>query len=165
MTVLETERLRLRLMEPDDAEFILALLNESSFLQYIGDKCVRSHEDARHYIMNGPVKSYEQHGYGLYLTELKDDGTPIGICGLIKRDTLDHADIGFALRPQFWSRGYAFESASAVMAYGKRELGLDRIVAVSSPGNEASVRVLAKLGMKFKRMVQLSEDNEVELFV
>ncbi|MGH9768025.1 MAG: GNAT family N-acetyltransferase [Blastocatellia bacterium] len=165
MKVLETDRLNLRWLSTDDAEFILELLNEPSFLRFIGDKGVRTLEDARNYILNGPVDMYNRLGFGLYLTELKDGGVPIGICGLIKRDALEDVDIGFAFLPRFWGRGYAYESASAVMSYGKDVLGLNRIVAITSPDNYASAKLLEKLGLKFERMVRLSDDaEEVRLF-
>jgi RimJ/RimL family protein N-acetyltransferase len=125
----------LRRLETGDAEFILALLNDPSFLRFIGDKGVRTVDDAREYISNGPLASYERFGFGLYLTERKDDGVPIGICGLLKREALKDVDVGFAFLPRFWSKGYAFESASAVMAYGRNVLGLS-IVAIISPDNE-----------------------------
>jgi RimJ/RimL family protein N-acetyltransferase len=165
LKVLETDRLSLRWLRADDAEFILELLNDPSFLRFIGDKGVRTLADARDYILNGPVEMYARLGFGLYLTELKEGGVPIGVCGLIKRDGLDDVDIGFALLPRFWSKGYAYEAASAVMAYGKDALGLERIVAITSPDNHASGRLLEKLGLRFERMVRLSEDaEEVRLF-
>ena len=165
MKVLETDRLILRRLAVEDAEFILRLLNEPSFLRFIGDKGVRTLDDARDYILNGPVKSYEQFGFGLYLTELKATGVPIGICGLLKRDSLENVDVGFAFLPEFWKQGYAFESAAAVMTYGRNSLGLDRIVAITSPGNDPSIKVLVKVGLKFERTIKLSEDApEVELF-
>ena len=165
MTVVETERLTLRRLELGDAEFILGLLNDPSFLRFIGDKGVRTLDDAREYISNGPVASYERFGFGLYLTERKEDRVPIGICGLLKRESLKDVDMGFAFLPQFWSKGYAFESASAVMAYGRNVLGLTRIVAVTSPDNDASIRLLSKLGLKFESMVRLSEESpEIRLF-
>jgi len=161
----ETERLTLRRLREDDAEFILELLNEPSFLEFIGDKGVRSLEDARDYILTGPLESYARHGFGLYLTALKEDRTPIGICGLLKRETLEDVDVGFAFLPAFWSKGYAFESTSAVLDHGRRDFGLERIVAVTSPGNDRSVRVLERLGLRFERMVRLSGDaTEVKLF-
>jgi RimJ/RimL family protein N-acetyltransferase len=165
VTVVETERLALRRLELGDAEFILGLLNDPSFLRFIGDKGVRTLDDAREYISNGPVASYERFGFGLYLTERKEDRVPIGICGLLKRESLKDVDMGFAFLPQFWSKGYAFESASAVMAYGRNVLGLTRIVAVTSPDNGASIRLLEKLGLKFESMARLSEDSpEIRLF-
>lgn len=165
MKVLETDRLNLRRLSTDDAEFILELLNEPSFLRFIGDKGVRTLDDAREYILNGPVDMYNRLGFGLYLTELKDSGAPIGICGLIKRDSLEDVDIGFAFLPRFWAKGYAYESAAAVMAYGKTVLRLNRIVAITSPDNYASGRLLEKLGLRFERMIRLSKDApEVRLF-
>ncbi|HEY7697895.1 MAG TPA: GNAT family N-acetyltransferase [Vicinamibacteria bacterium] len=165
MIVLETERLTLRRLELGDAEFILGLLNDPSFLRFIGDKKVRTLEDAREYISSGPIASYERHGFGLYLTERREDGVPIGICGLLKRESLKDVDIGFAFLPRFWSKGYAFESASAVMTYARSVLGLGRVVAITSPENDPSIRLLTKLGMKFESMVRLSEDSpEIRLF-
>jgi RimJ/RimL family protein N-acetyltransferase len=157
VTVVETERLTLRRLEIDDAAFILRLLNDPSFLRFIGDKGVRTLDDARKYISSGPIASYEKFGFGLYLTARKDDGVPIGICGLLKRDSLKDADIGFAFLPEFWSKGYGYESASAVMAYGSGVLGLTRILAVASPDNDPSIRLLEKLGMSSEGMVRLSE--------
>jgi RimJ/RimL family protein N-acetyltransferase len=166
LKILETDRLILRWLSTDDAEFILGLLNEPSFLRFIGDKGVRTLDDARNYILNGPVDMYNRLGFGLYLTELKDGGLPIGICGLIKRDGLEDADIGFAFLPKFWAKGYAYEAAAAVLAYGKTALGLNRIVAITSPDNHASARLLEKLGLRFERTIRLSKDaEEVRLFV
>lgn len=163
--VLETERLVLRELGLDDARFILELLNDPSFLRYIGDKGVRTLTDARDYISRGPVESYRRHGFGLYLTELKDGSVPIGICGLVKRDALEDPDIGFAFLPRFWAKGYATESASAVLAHARDVLKLERILAIVSPGNQGSIRVLTKLGLRFDRRVRLSEDGqELELF-
>ena len=165
MKVLESDRLTLHRLSVDDAPFILNLLNEPSYLQFIGDKGVRTLDDARNYILAGPMDSYDRHGFGLYLTTLKDDGTPIGICGLLKRESLDAPDIGYAFLPAHWSRGYAFESTSAVLAYARRALGLTRVVAVVSPDNTSSIRLLEKLGLRFERMVRLSADDiEIKLF-
>ena len=165
MKVLETDRLILRWLSVEDAEFILRLLNEPSFIRFIGDKGVRTIDDARAYILEGPVSSYEQFGFGLYLTELKEQGVAIGICGLLKRESLEDVDIGFAFLPEFWNKGYAFESASAVMAYGRDVIGLDRIVAITSADNDGSINVLGKLGLKFERTIKLSGDAaEIKLF-
>ncbi len=165
MTIIETKRLVLRRLSPDDAEFIVELLNQPSFLRYIGDKEVRNNTDAVRYIQNGPVASYEQLGFGLYLVELKDTGVPIGICGLLKRDSLPDVDVGFAFLPSYWSQGYAFESAAAVMTYGRQVLGSRRIVAITSLDNDASIRLLEKLGLRFERLIKLSADqSQVRLF-
>lgn len=165
MNVLETERLNLRQLDAGDAAFILELLNEPSFLQNIGDRGVRTLEDAVRYISEGPVESYARHGFGLWLVELKDSRTPAGICGLVKRDTLPDADIGYAFLPRFWSRGYAHESAAAVMSYAKGALGLSRVLAITNPQNAGSIKVLEKIGLKFARLVRLSDDApEIMLF-
>ena len=162
---LETERLVLRRLSTNDAEFVLRLLNEPSFLQYIGDRGVRNLEDAAQYILNRLVTSYERNGFGLYLVELKESRIPIGISGLVKRDTLPDADIGFAFLPAYWSKGYAVESAAAVMKYAREMLKLDRILAITSPDNEASERLLGKIGLRYERLIKLSEDaEEVKLF-
>ncbi len=165
MKVLETDRLVLRRVTVDDSEFILELLNDPAWLRFIGDRGVRTLDGAREYILKSLVAMYERLGFGLYLTELKDGGLPIGICGLIKRDSLEDVDIGFAFLPEFRGAGYGVESASAVMAYGKNNFGLNRIVAITSPDNHDSARLLEKLGFKFERMLKLSDDGaEVCLF-
>jgi RimJ/RimL family protein N-acetyltransferase len=165
LKVLETDRLILRWLSTGDAEFILGLLNEPSWLRFIGDRGVRTIEDAHDYILKGPVEMYARLGFGLYAVELKEGGSPIGICGLIKRDFLDDVDVGFAFLPQYWAKGYAYESASAVMAYGKDVLGLKRIVAITSSDNHRSAKLLEKLGLRFEQMVKYpNEDQEVRLF-
>jgi len=163
--VLETERLILRKLSTDDAEFVLELLNEPSFLRYIGDRGVRNLEEAKQYILNRLITSYEQNGFGLYLVQLRESGIPIGISGLVKRTTLPDPDIGFAYLPAYWSRGYAVESAAAVITYAREVLGLTRIVAITSLDNEASAKLLGKIGLRFERLIKLSEDaEEVKLF-
>ena len=165
LTLLETERLSLRKLSADDAEFILELVNQPSFVKNIGDKGVRTKADAVGYIQNGPVASYEQFGHGLYLVELKGSEIPIGICGLLKRDSLPDVDIGFAFLPEFWSKGYAVESAAAVMDYGRKVLGIGRIVAITAPDNHGSIKLLERIGFKFEGITRLSErDPEVKLF-
>ncbi len=154
MTILETQRLSLRRLNLDDAAFILELVNEPAWLEFIGDKNVHSLDDARKYTLNGPMDMYERLGFGLYLVELKQ-GSAIGICGLIKRGGLDDVDIGFALLSRFSGQGYALEAAQAVMNYGKNVLQLDRIVAITKPANEKSIRLLAKLGLHFEKKIKL----------
>jgi len=164
-SVLETKRLILRRLTVDDDAFILELLNDPAWLEFIGDKGVRTLADARDYIRNGPMAMYEREGFGLFLTEQKSDGAPIGMCGLIKRETLEDVDIGFAFLPQFRAQGYGFESASAVMEYGKGTFGLTRIVAIASPDNVNSARLLEKLGMQLAKTVKLAVDaDEVNLY-
>jgi ribosomal-protein-alanine N-acetyltransferase len=162
--VIETKRLVLRQLELGDAGFILELLNEDAFLRYIGDKGVRSLSDAREYIDKGPIDSYERYGFGLYAACLRD-GTPVGICGLVKRDGLADVDVGFAFLSRHCSKGYAVESASAVLAHARRELRLLRVVAITSPDNSGSIAVLEKIGLKFERMIRLTEQGpELKLF-
>ena len=164
MIVLETERLFLRGLEVADAPFILTLLNEPSFLRYIGDKKVRTVQDAEQYILNGPVASYERHGFGLCRVELKDTHTPIGMCGLLKRDELPDPDIGFAFLPDFWNKGYAHEAAAAVMQDARERLNLPRVLAITNQDNEPSIKLLQKLGLQIERVIKMSTDS-TELFL
>ncbi|MGE8206660.1 GNAT family N-acetyltransferase [Heyndrickxia sp. NPDC080065] len=165
MKIVDTERLTLRLETTNDANFFLELLNDPSWLQFIGDRGVRTVEHAREYILNGPLRMYEQFGFCLYLVERKEDQIPIGICGLVKRDSLEDVDIGFAFLPNYWGKGYAYEAASAVMAYSINTLGLNRIVAITTQENYASAKLLEKIGLQFERLVQLSNDpEELKLF-
>jgi RimJ/RimL family protein N-acetyltransferase len=164
MIPLETARLSLRRMVAADAPFILALLNEPGFLQNIGDRGVKSLDEARWYIANGPMKSYEEHGFGLHVVELRESGASIGICGLIKRPSLDDVDIGFAFLERYWRRGYGHESAAAVMERGQTAHGLRRIVAVTAPHNQGSIRILEKVGLRFERMIRMpGEDKDIHL--
>lgn len=162
MTIIETDRLRLRRLTPEDAEFILRLLNEPSFIQNVGDKGVRTLADSRSYIVNGPIASYEKFGFGLWLMESRETNLPVGICGLLKRDALDDVDIGYALVPEFWSKGYALESTLGVMSYARKTLGLKRVLAITSADNQSSIRLLNKIGFQFERMIKLL-DSEPEL--
>ena len=165
MIVLETERLILRWLSAEDAAFILELVNDPAWLQFIGDRGVRTLEDARGYILNGPVAMYHRVGFGLYMVELKQSATPIGICGLIERIGLEDIDIGFAFLPAFCGQGYAYESASAMMTYAQDTVGLNRVVAITAPDNQRSIRLLTKLGLSFVDMLRLGEDQpEVMLF-
>ena len=167
MSILETQRLMLRELGDEHAAFILELLNEPAFLRYIGDKGVRDEESARRYIQDGPRASYGQHGFGLYLVEQKGDGAPVGICGFLQRETLPDPDLGFAFLARYRSRGYATEAGVATMAYGRETLGMNRLLAITSPDNAASIRVLTKMGFVFDRTVDFSgdDDEQVNLFV
>ena len=164
MQVLETPRLVLRWITTDDAPFVYELVNEPSFIQYIGDKGVRTLDDACNYILTGPVASYQRFGFGLYLVLLKDTDTPIGMCGLLKRETLPDVDIGYAFRPAYWSMGYALESAAAVLAHGWQAFGLKRIVAITAPDNAGSKALLNKLGLRYEATIQLSAGQDTDLF-
>ncbi|BCB03673.1 GNAT family N-acetyltransferase [Bacillus sp. KH172YL63] len=159
MKIAETERLMLRWVETDDAGFILTLLNEPGWLKYIGDKGIRTLEDAEKYILNGPKAMYQREGFGLFLVERKVDYVPIGLCGLIKRDGLEDVDIGFAFLEARQSQGFAYEAALAVISFSK-DKGLNRLVAITTKDNTASSNLLEKLGMKHEGYVVLPHDCE-----
>jgi RimJ/RimL family protein N-acetyltransferase len=165
MIVLETERLLLRRFTIADAAFILEILNDPAFLQNVGDRKIRTVEDAENYLSSVMIKSYTQYGFGFYLVTLKATGQSIGTCGLVKRDALEHVDIGYAFLPAFRSRGYAYEAAAAVKVHAKDVAGLDKLVAIVNPSNQISIRILEKLGMKFDRMVKMSEvESEIRMY-
>lgn len=153
-----TERLQLRELTPADSAFIRRLLNEPSFLRFIGDRGVRSDADAANYLLRGPMASYARHGHGLLRVGLRADDTPVGICGLVQRDTLPQPDIGFAFLPEHWSQGFAFEAAAAALRHGRDMLGLEEVLAIVTPGNERSVALLGRLGLRFEREVSLGGD-------
>jgi ribosomal-protein-alanine N-acetyltransferase len=180
MKILETERLILREIDASDDAFMLDLLNQPSFIKYIGDRNVRDLEQSREFIETRYRKSYADNGFGLWAVELKTEQSAIssqqsgeiqnpkskiqnqviGICGFVKRDSLPDADIGFAFLPQFERLGYAFESAGAVMKYGREKLGLNRVLAITTQDNESSGRLLEKLGFKFDGLIIQPHDVE-----
>ena len=155
--VCSSERLQVRHMVDTDAAFILELLNDPDFIRNIADRGVRTLEDARKYIATGPAASYARFGFGLSRVELRDGAIPIGICGLLRRDTHPDVEIGFAYLAAFRGKGYALEAAAAVLKFGTRSLRLDRIVALTAPDNNASMKVLEKLGFEFQGMLHLQE--------
>ncbi|MBS0514712.1 MAG: GNAT family N-acetyltransferase [Proteobacteria bacterium] len=165
--VVETPRLVLRRLEERDAAFVLNLVNDADWLKFIGDKGVRTLDDARDYLRNGPMAMYAQHGHGLYCVQSKASGEPIGMCGLIKRDTLPDVDLGYAFLPQARGGGHAYEAASATMTYARETLDLQRILAIVSPGNARSIALLKKLGFHFDKSLRLppKEDQETLLYV
>jgi RimJ/RimL family protein N-acetyltransferase len=158
--VIETERLLLRRLDLDDAAFILELVNDPDWLRHIGDKNVHSLDDARAYLLNGPIDMYAKHGFGLFAVERREDGALIGMCGLIKRDTLDDVDIGFAYLPAYRAQGYAREAAAATLAHARDALGLKRVVAIVSPANHASARLLERVGLRYESAVRPAADRD-----
>jgi ribosomal-protein-alanine N-acetyltransferase len=163
--MITTDRLQLRHFTLDDAPFILRLLNEPSFLANIGDKGVRTLEQARDYLTAVPLASYAARGYGLYAVLLGETGALIGMCGLVTRPTLDVPDLGYALLPEYWGKGYAREAAQAVMLLARDVHGVERLAAITAPGNATSIRVLQDLGFLDHGLQQLSEGSpEVRLF-
>lgn len=160
MKILETERAILREVTENDAAFIFDLLNQPSFIKYIGDRNVRSVEQARDYIESRFAASYEKFGFGMYAVEVKTTGETIGICGFVRRESLPDADIGFAFLPQFERKGFAFETSAAMMRYGTDVLNFKKVLAITSQDNEASEKLLDKLGFKFESLVELPQTAE-----
>lgn len=157
--ILETSRLALREFKTSDADFIIQLVNTPKWIKFIGDRNIKSREDAFGYLENGPFKSYAENGFGLWLVELKASKIPIGMCGLLKRETLQNVDIGFALVPEFFNKGYAHEIASATLDYAKNGLNLKDIIAITNPKNKASIKLLDKIGLSFQKSIT-SETKE-----
>jgi [ribosomal protein S5]-alanine N-acetyltransferase len=147
--ILKTERLTLREFTINDTAFIIKLLNSPGWLEFIGDRHVKTDEQANQYLLNGPIKSYRENGFGLWLVELKHDKAPIGMCGLLKREYLEDPDIGFAFLPESIGKGYAFEIVNATMNYAKDTLNILRVLAMTMPSNKSSIRLLEKTGLKF----------------
>ena len=145
---LDTPRLALREFdETADAPFVLRLLNEPSFIDFIGDRGVRTLDDARRYLREGPIASCRTHGHGLLRLALRDGGEPLGMCGLVRRDTLPMPDLGFALLPEAWGKGYVQEASRAVLEHGRATLGLTEVLAITSTHNARSMATLRTLGM------------------
>ncbi len=162
--ILETERLTLREFCLDDVEFVLKLVNTSTWLEFIGDRGVNDLEGAKKYLEEGPMKSYANNGFGLWLVASKHENVPLGMCGLIKRDTLEYVDIGFAMLPDFAGKGYGFEVASATMNYARNTLNLNKVIAITDPKNNASIALLNKIGLRFEKTLILPDKDQVLVF-
>ncbi len=164
--MLETERLLLREFTTGDTAFILELVNSAGWLQYIGDRNIKSVEQAKAYLENGPIKSYRENGFGLCLVERKDDAKAIGMCGLLKREYLDTPDMGFAFLPEFNGNGYAYEIAIATVAYAKNKLKISTVSAITMANNEKSIKLLEKMGFSFKKTIFLpTGKEELQLYI
>ncbi|MCO7227071.1 GNAT family N-acetyltransferase [Pleionea sp. CnH1-48] len=159
----ETERLRVREFNEEDAEFIYQLTNEPDFLRYVGDKNIHDLDAAKKYLLEGPIASYQQYGFGLFLVSLKSNDAPVGTCGLIKRPALTDVDIGYGFLEDYAGNGYATEAAKATLKYGYEELKIETIVAITCPDNIASIRVLQKIGLSEQGKVAV-DDREDLLF-
>ncbi len=157
---LQTARLQLRWLTQDDASLMLAVWNDPAFVRHVGDRGIRTVEQARDALKDGAMKLYEDHGFGPYRVAVKTDDTPVGVCGLFCRDGLEDPDIGFALLPEFCAKGYAYEAAAAVMAHVRNDLALARVVAVVSPKNAVSISLLEKLGLQYESMLRLPDDDQ-----
>ncbi len=159
-----TSRLILEEFIVEEAPFILELLNDPAFLQFIGDRDVKTIADAEDYILHKLRPSYEQYGFGFYITRLKENRVPIGLCGLVKRDNLDDVDVGFAFLLAYRGGGYAFEAASAVIDYGINQHHLTRIIAITDPNNTKSIQLLQKLGLSYEKNFTWDDGFELKLF-
>lgn len=162
--ICETERLIVRQFELSDAVFITQLLNDDLFIRYIGDKKVRTHGNAINYLKTGPMASYEKHGFGLNLVCLKEAFTPIGMCGLLKRDELESPDLGYAFLPEYSGKGYAKEAAENTLKTVMKTGSLDKVLAVTLPDNFRSNKLLETIGFRFKETIELygSQNNLYE---
>lgn len=163
-----TERLQVRELLEDDAPFMLELVNDQAWLQYIGDRNVHSIEEAAAYLRNGAIAMYGREGFGLWCVVLAATGRTIGICGLIKRETLVDVDLGFAFLPMFRRAGFAREAALATLNYARTVLGITRVVAIVAPENARSVALLEKIGFTFEKSQRLPpphRDQETHLYV
>lgn len=160
MTILTTERLELLEFTLIDAPFILELLNSPTWIKYIGDRNIKTLADAKQYIQDKLIDSYQKHGLGLYLVKRKEDNESIGMVGLVNRDTLEDIDVGFGMLPRYAGKGYGYEAAAAVMDYAQHTLKLKRVVAITVPYNEYSIALLKKIGLQFEKMIQSSNKQE-----
>ena len=163
MKPIKTERLILSEFSLDDAPFIIEMLNDPAWLQFIGDRGIKTLEDAQDYIVNKLQKGFKEQGFGMLIVKLKDSQIPIGTCGLLKREYLDDMDIGFAFLPAFRGKGYAFEAASATIAWGKENLGMKRVLAFTDANNAASIMLIKKLSLKFERLLTDFPDDDAEI--
>ena len=164
MPMLFTDRLHLRQPEIADAEFFVRLLNDPDWLRYIGDRGVRTASDAAAYIEDRLLDSFRRFGFGLWVVETRSDGRAVGICGLLRRDTLDDVDLGFAFLPEARGQGYAVESGKFVLDLAAADYALTRVVAITVIENEPSARVLERLGMSFERTIENDDHPLLRLF-
>lgn len=165
MCILKTSRLQLCHFNLEDASFVLTLVNDPGWIRFIGDRGIHTVSQAEAYLRDGPLTSYATNGFGLYLVRRKADGRRLGMCGLVKRPSLPHVDIGFAFLAEFTGQGYAFEAATAVLQHARSTLNLNPIVAITAPDNDRSIRLLEKLGLQFREMITLTPDApKVTLF-
>ena len=156
---MKSSRVAIRQFNLNDADYILRQLNDKAFIRFITDKKVRDLAAAEKYLRDGPLASYREHGFGLNLVVDSVSCTPMGMCGLIKRDELDLPDLGYAFLPQFWGKGFAQEACELVLKQAKEQLNLKNIVAVTMPDNDASIRLLKKLNFSLKGTISLYGSN------
>lgn len=158
--VLETDRLRLRRLTLDDAELMLAIWNDPAFVRHVGDRGIRTREEARQALRDGPLQLYAEYGFGPYRVALKSDDRAVGICGLFRRDGLDDVDIGYSILPEYCGQGYAFEAATAVVGHARDDIGLARLTAIVSPDNGPSIGLTRKLGLRYEKTIRMTGDDD-----
>jgi [ribosomal protein S5]-alanine N-acetyltransferase len=159
MIILNTKRLAIRKLNLMDAGFIFELLNSPGWLQFIGDRNIKTFQDAENYLINGPINSYNTNGYGLWLVTLIESKTPIGICGIIKRDNLEFPDIGYAFMGEFMGNGYAVEAAKATLHHAQNTLKLENILGITKTNHIKSKNVLEKIGMKYEKDIEFNSET------
>ncbi|NGP88853.1 GNAT family N-acetyltransferase [Fodinibius halophilus] len=159
--ITESDRLKISELNIADANFILQLVNEPAFLEYIGDKEIQSREEAKKFIELGPISSYRENGFGFYRVSLKENDISVGICGLKQRKSLTVPDLGYAFLKNYRGKGYATEAGLAVLQYAKKDLDIDTLAAITATHNEASIHLLQKLGFDFEKRVHLPEFDSV----
>ncbi|MBG6129758.1 RimJ/RimL family protein N-acetyltransferase [Aquimarina sp. EL_43] len=162
--ILETERLSLREFNLEDSDFVLKLMNSPKWIEFIGDRNIKTNVEAEEYLKSNLIKSYKENGFGLWVVVLKETSVSIGMCGLVNRETLEDIDIGFAMLPEYLGFGYGYEIANATMKYAKNTLRLDKIVGITNPNNIASIKLLNKIGLRFVKTIELSEKDTVLFF-
>ena len=161
MPIAETSRLLLSKINLKDADFFLKLVNSPHWLKYIGDRKVKTIEDAKAYLQNGTLKSYKDFGFGFYKLQLKEEGKKIiGVCGLIKREQLEDAEIGFALLPKYEGKGFGFEASAAVLKLAEEKFNIKKIIAITLAKNTSSINLLGKLGLTFEKKVKPFDDGK-----
>ena len=165
MKVAETKRLILAKITIKDGPFILELMNTPGWLKYVGDRHIKTVEQAENYIKNNQLKAYETHGFGYYKMQLKSDNLkPIGTAGLLKREELEHIDIGFSILPEFHGKGYGFEVSSKLLVMAKDIFDIKMLCAITLPINKVSIKLIEKLGFSYKKRIFPFEENEELLY-
>ena len=166
MQIAETKRLILSKITTNDAAFILELMNSPGWLKYIGDRNIKTVEAATVHIENNQLKCYKTYGFGYYKIQIKAENLKtIGTCGLLKRDELEHVDVGFSLLPNYHGKGYGFEAVTEIMNLAKSEFNMKRICAITLPINKPSIHLLEKLGLSYQKTVKpFDNDEELLLF-
>jgi RimJ/RimL family protein N-acetyltransferase len=152
---MNTERLTIQPLVPNDQRFILELLNSAGWIQFIGDRHVHTVEEASAYVQ----KIIENVHIRYWVVRLKAGDEPIGIITLIKREYLTHHDVGFAFLPRFTNKGFALEATSAVLSEVAKSPEHNHLYAITVPSNTRSVRLLKKIGFEFEKEIEVEKET------